>query len=74
MSLLYGIKNTFEFLYCQEMLSILLFCHSSYSEKKPQRVALLFEDEDDDDDKGPLFGIKAAVNKNAPAAKVSAPS
>lgn len=65
----------FETLYCQEILSVLLFCYSSYSEKKTQRVALLFEDEDDDD-KGPLFGIKAAVNKNtlAPAAKVSTPS
>ncbi|XP_041803233.1 WASH complex subunit 2 isoform X3 [Chelmon rostratus] len=42
------------------------------SQKKPQRVALLFEDDgDDDEDKGPLFGIKPAVNTNtaAPAAK-----
>ncbi|XP_026210937.1 WASH complex subunit 2 isoform X3 [Anabas testudineus] len=42
------------------------------SEKKPQRVALLFEDEDEDDDKGALFGIKAAVNKPAPAVKTPA--
>ena len=47
-----------------------------YSQKKPQRVALLFEDEgdgDDDEDKGSLFGIKPAVNTNtaASAAKVS---
>nr|XP_020457294.1 WASH complex subunit FAM21-like isoform X3 [Monopterus albus] len=43
--------------------------------KKPQRVALLSEDEgDDDEDKGSLFGIKPAVSTNtaAQAAKVSA--
>ncbi|XP_039995270.1 WASH complex subunit 2A isoform X2 [Xiphias gladius] len=42
------------------------------SQKKPQRVALLFEDEgDDDEDKGSLFGIKPTVKTNtaAPAAK-----
>ncbi|XP_060895771.1 WASH complex subunit 2 isoform X1 [Labrus mixtus] len=40
------------------------------SQKKPQRVALLFEDEGDED-KGSLFGIKPAVNTNsaAPASK-----
>ncbi|XP_070833544.1 WASH complex subunit 2C isoform X1 [Chaetodon trifascialis] len=45
------------------------------SQKKPQRVALLFEDEgDDDEDKGSLFGVKPAVNTNAaaPAAKTEA--
>ncbi|XP_040906025.1 WASH complex subunit 2 [Toxotes jaculatrix] len=45
------------------------------SQKKPQRVALLFEDEgDDDEDKGSLFGVKPAVNTNtaAPAAKTPA--
>lgn len=45
-----------------------------YSKTKPQRVALLFEDEgDDDEDKGSLFGIKHAANTNAATpAKVSA--
>ncbi|KAG8000113.1 WASH complex subunit 2 [Nibea albiflora] len=44
------------------------------SQKKPQRVALLFEDEGDDEDKGSLFGIKPAVNTNtaAPASKTTA--
>ncbi|XP_035518973.1 WASH complex subunit 2 isoform X1 [Morone saxatilis] len=45
------------------------------SQKKPQRVALLFEDEgNDDEDKGSLFGIKPAVNTNtaAPAARTPA--
>ncbi|XP_047459603.1 WASH complex subunit 2 isoform X2 [Mugil cephalus] len=38
------------------------------SQKKPQRVALLFEDEgDDDEDKGSLFGIKPAANTNTAA-------
>ncbi|XP_070771626.1 WASH complex subunit 2 [Enoplosus armatus] len=44
------------------------------SQKKPQRVALLFEDEgDDDEDKGSLFGVKPAVHTNtaAPAARSS---
>uniref|UniRef100_UPI0037E78F96 WASH complex subunit 2 isoform X2 n=1 Tax=Semicossyphus pulcher TaxID=241346 RepID=UPI0037E78F96 len=43
------------------------------SQKKPQRVALLFEDEGDED-KGSLFGIKPAVNTNtaAPASKTPA--
>lgn len=52
----------------------LSFCRSSYSQKKSQRVALLFEDEGDVEDKGSLFGVKPAVNTNtaAPAAKVSA--
>ncbi|XP_044069707.1 WASH complex subunit 2 isoform X2 [Siniperca chuatsi] len=47
------------------------------SQKKSQRVALLFEDEgdNDDEDKGSLFGIKPAVNTNtaASAAKSSSP-
>lgn len=44
------------------------------SQKKPQRVALLFEDEDDNEDKGSLFGIKPAVNTNTatPATKTPA--
>ncbi|XP_074501953.1 WASH complex subunit 2 isoform X3 [Sebastes fasciatus] len=44
------------------------------SQKKSQRVALLFEDEGDVEDKGSLFGVKPAVNTNtaAPAAKTSA--
>ncbi|CAJ1067657.1 hypothetical protein EPR50_G00178570 [Xyrichtys novacula] len=46
------------------------------SQKKPQRVALLFEDEGDED-KGSLFDIKPTVNTNtaAPASKtpVAAP-
>ncbi|XP_063347432.1 WASH complex subunit 2 isoform X5 [Pelmatolapia mariae] len=45
-----------------------LFAPTKESSKtKPQRVALLFEDEggDDDEDKGSLFGIKHAVNTNA---------
>ncbi|XP_053188839.1 WASH complex subunit 2 isoform X1 [Scomber japonicus] len=46
------------------------------SNKKPQRVALLFEDEgdDDDEDRGSLFAIKPAVSTNtaAPAAKTPA--
>nr|XP_043902136.1 WASH complex subunit 2 isoform X1 [Solea senegalensis] len=44
------------------------------SQKKTQKVALLFEDEGDDEDKGSLFGIKPDVNTNtaSPAAKVSA--
>lgn len=38
------------------------------SQKKPQRVALLFEDEaDGDEDKGSLFGIKPAVKTNTAA-------
>ncbi|XP_041866716.1 WASH complex subunit 2 isoform X2 [Melanotaenia boesemani] len=39
------------------------------SQKKPQRVALLFEDEGDDEDKGSLFGSKpaATANPEAPA-------
>ncbi|KAM6997998.1 WASH complex subunit 2 isoform 3-T3 [Tautogolabrus adspersus] len=43
------------------------------SQKKPQRVALLFEDEGDED-KGSLFGIKPAVNtiSAAPASKAPA--
>lgn len=58
------------------LLPVILICHLvlSYSQKKPQRVALLFEDEgDDDEDKGSLFGIKPAVNTNtaAAASKVS---
>ncbi|TWW78896.1 WASH complex subunit 2C [Takifugu flavidus] len=43
------------------------------SQKKAQRVSLLFEDEDDEYN-GSLFGIKSAVNKNAaPAAHTSSP-
>ena len=50
----------------------------SYSQKKPHRVALLFEDEVDDNegDKGSLFGNKPTVNTNTAtpaAAKVSLP-
>lgn len=42
-----------------------------HSQKKAQRVSLLFEDEDDEYN-GSLFGIKSAVNKNAaPPARVS---
>ncbi|XP_028278973.1 WASH complex subunit 2 isoform X3 [Parambassis ranga] len=38
------------------------------SQKKPQRVALLFEDEgDNDEDKGFLFGIKPTVQTNTAA-------
>lgn len=45
---------------------------SSHSQNKPQRVALLFEDEDDEYS-GSLFGIKPAVNTStaAPPANVS---
>nr|XP_046258221.1 WASH complex subunit 2 isoform X3 [Scatophagus argus] len=43
------------------------------SQKKPQRVALLFEDEDDED-KGSLFGIKAAVNSNTAAQPAKTPA
>uniref|UniRef100_A0AAQ5XDT8 FAM21/CAPZIP domain-containing protein n=1 Tax=Amphiprion ocellaris TaxID=80972 RepID=A0AAQ5XDT8_AMPOC len=45
------------------------------NQKKPQRVALLFEDEGDED-KGSLFGIKPAVKTNAaaPAKTTDAPS
>lgn len=45
---------------------------SSHSQNKPQRVALLFEDEDDEYN-GSLFGIKPAVNTStaAPPANVS---
>ncbi|XP_069548739.1 WASH complex subunit 2 isoform X2 [Brachyistius frenatus] len=43
------------------------------SQKKPQRVALLFADEgDDNEDKGSLFGIKPSVNTN-PAAPAKTP-
>ncbi|XP_032396598.1 WASH complex subunit 2 isoform X1 [Etheostoma spectabile] len=43
------------------------------SQKKSQRVALLFEDEEAyDEDKGSLFGIKPAVNTAAPAVKTPA--
>ncbi|XP_029376448.1 WASH complex subunit 2 isoform X2 [Echeneis naucrates] len=45
------------------------------SQKKPQRVALLFEDEDnDDEDKGSLFGIKPTVNTttSVPTPQISA--
>lgn len=42
-----------------------------HSQKKAQRVSLLFEDEDDEYN-GSLFGIKSAVNKSAaPSAHVS---
>lgn len=49
------------------------------SQKKPQRVALLFEDEgegddDDDKDKGSLFGIKPAVSTNTPAPAAKTPA
>ncbi|XP_072247086.1 WASH complex subunit 2 isoform X2 [Leuresthes tenuis] len=37
------------------------------SQRKPQRVALLFEDEGDDEDKGFLFGPKPAVTTNTEA-------
>ncbi|KAM6915944.1 WASH complex subunit 2A [Xenentodon cancila] len=37
------------------------------SQKKPQRVALLFKDEGNDEEKGSLFGIKPTVNTNTPA-------
>ncbi|XP_034059646.1 WASH complex subunit 2 isoform X3 [Gymnodraco acuticeps] len=44
------------------------------SQKKFQRVALLFEDENDGEGKGSLFGDKPPVNRNtaAPAAKTPA--
>lgn len=55
-----------------------LFAPAKESSKtKPQRVALLFEDEGgDDEDKGSLFGIKPAVNTNAatPAKTPDVPS
>ena len=52
---------------------VLLLCRASYSQKTPQRVALLFEDEGDDEDKGFLFGPKPAVTTNTEApAKASA--
>ncbi|KAB5581811.1 hypothetical protein PHYPO_G00179930 [Pangasianodon hypophthalmus] len=41
------------------------------SQKKPQRVSLLFEDEDDED-KGSLFGFKPSADKGTPAVKVPA--
>ncbi|XP_061601201.1 WASH complex subunit 2 isoform X3 [Cololabis saira] len=37
------------------------------SQKKPQRVALLFEDEGNDEEKGSLFGTKPTVNTNTEA-------
>uniref|UniRef100_A0A1A8EQP7 Family with sequence similarity 21, member C n=1 Tax=Nothobranchius korthausae TaxID=1143690 RepID=A0A1A8EQP7_9TELE len=37
------------------------------NQKKPQRVALLFEDEGDDEEGGSLFGIKPAFNTEAPS-------
>ncbi|XP_034537772.1 WASH complex subunit 2 isoform X2 [Notolabrus celidotus] len=43
------------------------------SQKKPQRVALLFEDEGDED-KGSFFGIKPAVNTNTAAAASKTPN
>ncbi|XP_070696786.1 WASH complex subunit 2 [Pempheris klunzingeri] len=44
------------------------------SQKKPQRVALLFEDEgDDDEDKGSLFGIKPTVGTSAAAPPAKKP-
>ncbi|XP_047668068.1 WASH complex subunit 2C isoform X3 [Tachysurus fulvidraco] len=39
------------------------------SQKKPQRVSLLFEDEDDED-KGSLFGFKPSANIGTPEVKV----
>ncbi|XP_031161258.1 WASH complex subunit 2 isoform X1 [Sander lucioperca] len=47
------------------------------SQKKSQRVALLFEDEgddNDDEDKGSLFGIKPATNINTVAPAVKKPA
>ncbi|XP_078129951.1 WASH complex subunit 2 isoform X6 [Sander vitreus] len=50
------------------------------SQKKSQRVALLFEDEgddnddDDDEDKGSLFGIKPATNINTAVPAVKKPA
>lgn len=41
-----------------------------FSQKKPQRVSLLFEDEDDED-KGSLFGFNPSANKGTPEVKVS---
>lgn len=43
------------------------------SQKKPQRVALLFEDEGDED-KGSLFDIKPAVNTNTSATASKTPN
>ncbi|XP_034407295.1 WASH complex subunit 2 isoform X2 [Cyclopterus lumpus] len=45
------------------------------SQKKSQRVALLFEDEgDDDEDKGSVSGIKHAVNTNTAAQAAKTPA
>lgn len=46
-----------------------LLCLSS--QKKPQRVSLLFEDETEDDEKDSLFGFKPANNNTVASAKVS---
>uniref|UniRef100_A0A4W5MRJ3 FAM21/CAPZIP domain-containing protein n=1 Tax=Hucho hucho TaxID=62062 RepID=A0A4W5MRJ3_9TELE len=42
------------------------------SQKKHQRVSLLFEDEDDED-KGPLFGFKTSVNNSSTTADPKVP-
>ncbi|KAL2083608.1 hypothetical protein ACEWY4_021381 [Coilia grayii] len=41
------------------------------SQKKPQRVSLLFEDETEDDEKDSLFGFKPATSSSLTPAKVS---
>ncbi|XP_076142304.1 WASH complex subunit 2A isoform X3 [Alosa pseudoharengus] len=42
------------------------------SQKKPQRVSLLFEDETEDDEKDSLFGFKPANNNTVTSPKVAA--
>ncbi|XP_031434739.1 WASH complex subunit 2 isoform X3 [Clupea harengus] len=42
------------------------------SQKKPQRVSLMFEDETEDDERDSLFGFMPANNNTVPSAKVAA--
>lgn len=54
-------------------LSFLLFYYLSYSQKKPQKVSLLFEDEVDDFN-GSLFGTKPAANTSTAVAPANVSS
>ena len=46
-------------------------CVCPCSQKKPQRVSLMFEDETEDDERDSLFGFMPANNNTVPSAKVS---
>lgn len=59
--------------YTMTFLSILVFHCLSYSQKKPQKVSLLFEDEDDDFN-GSLFGTKPAANTSTAVAPANVSS